>query len=94
MKSVWTEAALADLDNALAYTRIHFPQSLAALEARVRATVARIEHWPESAREVENRPGVRVVPLIRYPYRIFYRVAAERIEILHFHHGARSAEDS
>jgi plasmid stabilization system protein ParE len=90
MKAVWTEAALADLDEALAYTRRHFPQSVAPFERRVRATVERIERWPESARRVEERPSVRVVPLIRYPYRIFYRITADRIEILHVHHGARA----
>ena len=89
MKVVWTAAALADLDEALSYTRGHFPQSEFFLERRLRATIDRISRWPESAREVEGRPEVRVVPLIRYPYRLFYRVAADHIEILHFHHAAR-----
>jgi toxin ParE1/3/4 len=51
--------------------------------------LVRIEQWPESAREVGQRPGTRVVPLIRYPYKIFYRIVGERIEILHIHHAAR-----
>jgi hypothetical protein len=38
---------------------------------------------------VEQREGVRVVPLVRYPYRIFYRVAGDAAEILHVHHAAR-----
>lgn len=45
--------------------------------------------WPESAREVEGRASVRVIPLIRYPYRIFYRVNGERVEILHVHYAGR-----
>jgi hypothetical protein len=27
---------------------------------------------------------------VRYPFRIFYRVAGDRIEILHIHHAARA----
>ncbi|MGY3619802.1 plasmid stabilization system protein ParE [Bradyrhizobium sp. USDA 10063] len=36
-----------------------------------------------------GRPGVRAVPLIRYPYRVFYRNTGQAIEILHIHHAAR-----
>ena len=44
---------------------------------------------PPSARQVAERPDVRVVPLTRYPYKIFYRVTREAVEILHVHHTAR-----
>jgi len=42
-----------------------------------------------SAEEVIQRPGVRVAPFIRYPYKIFYRVTSGAVEILHVHHAAR-----
>jgi len=45
------------------------------------------------ARVVDERPDVRVVPLVRYPYRIFYRVADEAVEILHIHHASRQSDD-
>jgi plasmid stabilization system protein ParE len=93
MRVIWAAAALTDLDQAFAYTRQHFPQSLVPFERRVRATVERIELWPENARRIDDREGVRVVPLIRYPYRIFYRVSADQIEILHIHHVARLPRD-
>jgi hypothetical protein len=32
-----------------------------------------------------------MVPLVRYPFRIFYRIASDRVEILHIHHAARLA---
>jgi plasmid stabilization system protein ParE len=89
MKVVFTSAALADLDDILFYTSQNYPSVVAPLELRIRAVIERIERWPQSAREVEQRPGTRVVPLIRYPYKIFYRVAGDRIEILHIHHTAR-----
>jgi hypothetical protein len=40
---------------------------------------------------VEDEPGIRVVPLLRFPYRIFYRVNDGAVEILHFHHASRDA---
>ncbi len=41
---------------------------------------------------VEARIGeviARVVPLIRYPYNIFYRASGDRIDILHIRHTSR-----
>jgi len=88
MKIVWTAAALTDLDDLLAYTADNYPTLVDPVEKRIRAVVGRIGLWPESARLIEQRPDVHVVPLLRFPYRIFYRVAAEQIEILHIHHAA------
>ena len=93
MKVVWTESALADLDEILAYTAANYPSLIEPLERRVRATVARLARWPHSARSVEERSGVRVVPLVRYPYRVFYRVDGETVELLHIHHAARDEND-
>ena len=42
-----------------------------------------------SAEEVTQRPGAHVVPFIRYPYKMFYRITSESIEVLHIHHAAR-----
>jgi toxin ParE1/3/4 len=93
MKVVWTETALADLDEILAYTAEHYPSLIGPLERRIRAVVARVADWPESARQVDDRVGVHVVPLVRYPYRIFYRVADEAVELLHIHHAARDESE-
>jgi plasmid stabilization system protein ParE len=38
---------------------------------------------------VEQRREVRAVPVIRYPYRIFYVVTDDEVQILHIHHSAR-----
>jgi hypothetical protein len=50
----------------------------------------RIAAWPEAAQTVADRPGIRTVPLVRYPFRIFYRLADDQLEILHIHHAARA----
>ena len=89
MKVVYTTEALADLDGILSYIANHYPAISAAFQNRLRAAVTRVWRWPESAQEVAERPGVRVVPLIRYPYKIFYRISDEAIEVLHVYHVAR-----
>jgi plasmid stabilization system protein ParE len=88
MKVVYTDEALRDLDEILAFMASNYPSICGSFETRLRAVVARIGRWPESAQEVEQRPGVRMVPLVRYPYRVFYQVTTA-VEVLHIHHAAR-----
>ena len=90
MRLVLTEAALRDLDDLLAYAATHHPAAYPALERRLRATLRRIAAWPEAAQTVAGRPGIRTVPLVRYPFRIFYRIADDQVEVLHIHHAARA----
>jgi plasmid stabilization system protein ParE len=89
MKVVYTDEALRDLDEILTFIASNYPAISASFEMRLDAVMARIGRWPESAQEVEQRPGVRTVPLIRYPYRVFYQVTTAAVEILHIHHAAR-----
>ena len=89
MKVVYTDEALRNLDDILGYIASHYPTIATSFEMRLRAIVTRLGAWPESAQEVTERPGVRVVPLIRYPYKVFYRVTGEAVEILYIHHAAR-----
>jgi toxin ParE1/3/4 len=89
MKVVFTDEALHDLDQIFEFNRAHYPASADAFQRRLRVTGQRIGKWPKSAPEVEQRPGVRVASLTPYPYRLFYRIAADRIEVLHVAHAAR-----
>jgi len=60
-----------------------------ALETRIRAVVDHIGREPLSAPKVEQRPGLHVVPLVRYPFKVFYRVLDDRLRIVHIRHTAR-----
>jgi toxin ParE1/3/4 len=93
MKVVYTDAALHDLDEMTVWLKAHYPGVGKAVERRLRLVVAHIARWPESMRASAHRPGVRVVPLGHYPYKIFYRVSGEALEILHIHHAAREPWD-
>jgi toxin ParE1/3/4 len=91
MKAVYTQGALSDLDNILAGLNSTNPLAAAAVESSVRATVARVQEWPKSARAVTQWKGnVRAIPLVRYPYMIFYQIKDEWIEVLHIRHTSRA----
>ena len=85
----WTAAALADLDQILAYTEANYPALKPSVEIRIRAVIERVARLPRSARRVGQHSDIRVVPVLRYPFRIFYRVIGDGIEILHIHHTSR-----
>jgi toxin ParE1/3/4 len=92
MRAVYTRAALSDLDRILSALKSVNPFAAAAVENSIRAAVARVERWPKSARAVTQwkAGNVRVVPLVRYPYVIFYRIKDEWIEVLHIRHTSRA----
>ena len=89
MKVEYSNRATADLRKASADSLAFGNVVAAALEARIQGVVAHIAEHPEAAKRVAERPGVHVVPLIRYPYRIFYRVLRDRVRILHIRHTSR-----
>ncbi|HET7848527.1 MAG TPA: type II toxin-antitoxin system RelE/ParE family toxin [Pseudolabrys sp.] len=89
MKVIFTDEATRDLDEILTYISAHYPAVYRPFEKRLRTIITRMRNWPESGQEVDERPGVRSVPFIRYPYKIFYRVIQDQIEVLHVHHSAR-----
>ena len=93
MKVFYTPAALRDLDEIADWLAINYPTIAPAVERRIRMVIAHIGRWPESARRSAKRPGVQVVPVGRYPYKIFYGITTEAIEILHTHHAAREPWD-
>jgi plasmid stabilization system protein ParE len=90
MKVDYAPRAQADLVHIGQLSRRNFgPAVAAALETYIRATVARIAASPESGVRLPERQGVRVVPLVRYPFRIFYTVTEGTVTILHIRHTAR-----
>jgi toxin ParE1/3/4 len=72
MRVVFTDESLRDLDEILSFIAQYYPAAASPFQQRLRTVLRRIGTWPNSAEEVEQRPGVRVVPLVRYPYKIFY----------------------
>jgi toxin ParE1/3/4 len=90
MKVNYAPRARADLAEIGEYSRQTFgPAVASALETYIRATIARIAAMPESGASVPERDRVRVVSLVRYPFRIFYSASEDTVTILHVRHTAR-----
>jgi toxin ParE1/3/4 len=89
LKVVYAEKAFRNLDDISDDIRQNYPTISEAFRLRLQFVVARIAKWPESAQEVADHSGVRVVLLIRYPCRVIYRVANQTVEILYIHPAAR-----
>jgi plasmid stabilization system protein ParE len=90
MKIEFTNRAVGDLRKISTQSRKEFGDRIAAaLEHRIRDVVDQIGDAPESAPRVEQRPGMRVLPLVRYPFKVFYRIVGDTIRILHIRHTAR-----
>lgn len=89
MKVVLSRLALAELDELLAYIAERSPLGARNVEARFRHAFDLIAHHPLAAERLEQRPDVRRLPLVRYPYAIYYEVGADEVTVLRIMHGAR-----
>jgi plasmid stabilization system protein ParE len=69
MKVEYSARAVADLRKVSADSRTFGDAVATAVEARLRQVIAHIAEHPEATQRVDERPGVHVIPLIRYPYR-------------------------
>jgi plasmid stabilization system protein ParE len=79
MRIVYTEDALHDLDEARSFIGANYPTVVAAFLNRLRVVERRIGQWLESAQAVEQRPGIRAVPFVRYPTDCF--IASRRMRL-------------
>jgi toxin ParE1/3/4 len=90
MKPVYSRQALADLEGIASYYSTNASPAIAAsIERRFREVIDRICRLPDAAPRVSQRSQVRVVTVVRYPFRIFYRVRGSVVDILHIRHTSR-----
>jgi plasmid stabilization system protein ParE len=90
MKVLYSETALVELEQILLYIRDRNPSAAAAVAACIERLISLIGELPFIGR-VTDETGVRMVPVVRYPFLIFYTVNenAGEIVILHVRHAAR-----
>jgi toxin ParE1/3/4 len=90
MKLVYSRRALADIDEiATYYSASASPAIAQSIERRLNDVIDRICRIPEAAPRVSQRSQIRVVAVVRYPFRIFYRVHDDTVDILHIRHTSR-----
>ena len=90
MKVEFTKRAVNDLRDIADHSHRQFgPRVAAALEQRIRDITIQIGNAPDSAPLVEQRPGMRVLPLLRYPFNIRYSIALLEIQSASFISGTQ-----
>lgn len=62
---------------------IYNPSAAEAVEKRIRASIARLSIFPFIGRATDDSV-IRVLPITRYPYLVFYEVLGEEIVITTF----------
>ncbi len=93
MKVVYTPAALADLAEIADWLRFIIRCSLQRSSTESASSLNELGIGPRVARVEQASRGAQVIPVGRYPYKIFYRVTADAVEIFHIHHSARQPWD-
>lgn len=89
MRVEYAKRAVADLKKVSADSKAFGDMVAAAVEVRIREVIGRISEHPNGRPRVVERPGVHVAALVKYPYKIFYRILDDRIKILHVRHTSR-----
>ena len=90
MTAEYSRRALTDLrDIAAYYANSDHPAVGEAVATRIREVVARLETAPRSGRPVIGREDIRVAPLLRYSYNIFYTLIGDTVRIVHIRHTSR-----
>ncbi len=88
MKVRFTRRAFHDREQIFDYLRERSVPGAVNVMARIRGAIERISRQPLSGYTTDVA-DVRVVFVGRYPYKIFYRVRDETIEVLHIRHTSR-----
>jgi plasmid stabilization system protein ParE len=88
MKVRFTPRAFSDLDIIRTYIGQFNPAAAGQVVSLIEAVCKRLGEFPESGQRADEL-DTRVAFSPRYPYRIYYRVTAEQVVILHIRHAAR-----
>ncbi len=88
MRIRYTLRAAADLQAITAYYRKRNPAVGDAILATIERRIEWLSEFPLMAPETDE-PGVRELPIVRYPYNVYYEVVGEEVRILHIRHARR-----
>jgi addiction module RelE/StbE family toxin len=88
MRIRYTPLALADREAIFQYLNERSPRGAANVIAAIRATAKQLAEQPYSGPSTEY-PGIRVKLVGRYPYKLFYRIRDNTVELVHIRHTSR-----
>lgn len=80
---IWTNPALEDLNDIAEYIALSNLLSAKKLVAKIFDKVARLEEFPESGKTPIELSNLNYREVIVNPCRIFYKIANDKVFILH-----------
>jgi len=89
MKLIWTDPSIEDLRAVRDYIARDSDYYAADLVEQVVLSAERLLRFPKLGRVVPEAQDENIRELVHQNYRIIYRIAGERIEILTIVHGSR-----
>ncbi len=89
MRITYSPRAVADLGEIADFLTKRNPKVALAVEVRIREVLGRLAEFPDMGKSLGQRPSVRVIPLGRYPYLLFYTAAEDELIVLHIRHTSR-----
>jgi toxin ParE1/3/4 len=85
---VFTRGARRQIERIVDGIAAHSPRGAASVRARIRAVTGLLADHPRAGRRTDM-DGIRRVPVVPYPYLIFYRVTADAVVVQFVRHAAR-----
>lgn len=90
MRILWTDEALDDLEEILAYYYLEAsPRTAVAVERRIIGEIESLPPYPERIRESDRVPGARELVVTKLPYVVFVQVLEDSIVVLNVVHTKR-----
>ena len=89
MKVCWTDEALRHLDDIHRHIAGDSPFYARRMVDKITRRSRQIGAFPQSGRMVPEYQDIDVREVVEPPYRIVYRVTADRVDVLAVFHGAR-----
>jgi len=88
MRVRYTDEAIADAEEILLYIAERNATAAEIVSIAIERTADRIGSFPYSA-QATDEPSVRMVPIGRFPYLMFYTVDRREVWIVRVQHAAR-----
>jgi len=93
MNLVYAPRALRDLESIAAYLTERSPAAALTVLGAIKSSIDALSFFPQIGRRIDSA-GHRRLPVLRYPYLVFYRIAGDELLILHIRHTSRRPIDS
>lgn len=88
MRVRYTLRALYDLEAIYLYLDERSPSGARAVKSTIERRIRQLADIPFIGPETDE-PGVRELTIVRYPYKVYYRIRNDEVRIVHIRHTSR-----